>query len=167
MDKDFAKTQKARLNFGRPGPKTRKPNPLSRSEVMARVKSFGNKATEMRLAALFRRYQIRGWRRHWGILGKPDFVFPKIRVAIFVDGCFWHGHPTLCRIPATNRSYWIPKIAGNRARDRLVNATLRKQGWHVVRIWEHRLAPKYIPKLMSRIERALCQAGRTGTKEIS
>ncbi len=107
-----------------------------RSWIMARVKSDGNRSTEGRLIAMMRENSIMGWRRRYPLEGKPDFVFPKERVAVFVDGCFWHGHPSKCRIPNTNRAYWERKIERNRVRDRYVTRALRKRGWKVVRIWE-------------------------------
>lgn len=69
--------------------------------------------------------------------GRPDVVFCRARVAVFVDGCFWHGCPAHCRVPASNRLYWLRKIARNRARDRAATRALRAQGWRVVRVWEH------------------------------
>lgn len=110
-----------------------------RSQVMAAIHSRGNKATELKLAAIFRANRIRGWRRHAPILGKPDFVFQRERLALFVDGCFWHGCPTHCRIPRSNRGYWYSKIRGNRQRDAATRKRLRAQGWTVVRVWEHEL----------------------------
>jgi DNA mismatch endonuclease (patch repair protein) len=107
-----------------------------RSWIMAQVKSEGNRSTETRLAFLLRQEGITGWRRGYCLRGKPDFVFPKARVAVFVDGCFWHGHPTKCRMPEAHRAYWQRKIAGNVARDRQVTRALGKQGWKVIRIWE-------------------------------
>lgn len=123
-----------------------------RSWIMSQVKSRRNKSTEEALVVVFRREKITGWRRNYDLVGKPDFVFRKERVAIFVDGCFWHGHPTRCRIPATNREYWISKINRNRARDRKVNRMLRQRGWQVIRIWEH-LVNK--PRTVSRLFKAL------------
>lgn len=70
---------------------------------------------------------------------RPDFVFQKQRVAVFVDGCFWHGCPKHSNLPANNRAFWSRKLAANKARDRRVNRRLRKDGWRVVRIWEHDL----------------------------
>lgn len=69
--------------------------------------------------------------------GRPDVVFLRARVAVFVDGCFWHGCPAHCRVPAGNRPYWVRKIARNRARDRAATRALRARGWRVIRIWEH------------------------------
>lgn len=103
---------------------------------MSQVKSNGNRSTELKILALFKGNRITGWRRKYTLFGKPDFVFPKQRVAMFVDGCFWHGHPTKCRMPATNTEYWERKISRNQARDREVNQTLKKKGWKIVRVWE-------------------------------
>lgn len=110
-----------------------------RSEIMSQVRSKGNRATEGKLASLFRQNGIKGWRRNYRLFGSPDFVFPKKRIAIFVDGEFWHGHPTLGQIPETNTEFWANKIEKNRARDLLVNQTLKEKGWTVVRIWQHEL----------------------------
>jgi DNA mismatch endonuclease (patch repair protein) len=66
-----------------------------------------------------------------------DLVFPRARVAVFVDGCFWHGCPEHFKGPRTNRPYWSAKIAGNRTRDEIVDATLKGAGWQVLRFWEH------------------------------
>jgi DNA mismatch endonuclease (patch repair protein) len=110
-----------------------------RSEIMSRVRGRGNLATEQKLVKLFREYSITGWRRNYPLFGKPDFVFPKKKVAVFVDGEFWHGHPTLGQLPQTNTKFWGEKIDKNKERDRLVNRTLKEKGWVVVRIWQHQL----------------------------
>jgi DNA mismatch endonuclease (patch repair protein) len=113
---------------------------LDRSRLMSRVRSFGNKTTEKRMVTLLRRAGLSGWRRHLRIAGRPDFAWPNQRVAVFVDGCFWHGHDCGKNItPRTNAKAWAEKIAGNRARDRRVTRELRATGWAVVRIWECRL----------------------------
>ena len=106
---------------------------------MSRVRSRGNKGTEVALAKLFRRHKITGWRRNQKIFGKPDFVFPKVKLAVFVDGCFWHGCPKHATQPKSNRAFWKKKFARNIARDRLVNRALRRANWRVLRIWEHTL----------------------------
>jgi DNA mismatch endonuclease (patch repair protein) len=110
-----------------------------RSEVMSRIRGRGNKDTELALMKLFHQHHITGWRRNQRILGKPDFAFREARLAIFVDGCFWHGCPRHCKTPAGNHAFWKKKLAVNTARDRRVNRALRRLGWHVVRIWEHDL----------------------------
>ncbi|MCE0521577.1 MAG: very short patch repair endonuclease [Methylacidiphilales bacterium] len=113
-----------------------------RSEVMALVRHKGNKSTELRLVALLRSAGIKGWRRHLKLPGKPDFIFPKLRLAIFVDGDFWHGNPATYRPPKSNVDFWEKKIRYNRENDRRVNVILRKRGWIVVRLWESELNQK-------------------------
>lgn len=120
-----------------------------RSQIMAAIKSKGNKATEIRLAGIFRQYKIVGWRRHLRLFGNPDFAFPKHHLAVFVDGCFWHGCPKHFRKPSDNRKYWHEKILRNQHRDRIVTKTLRRAGWRVLRIWEHELKNK--TRLVSRV----------------
>jgi len=114
---------------------------LSRGELMSRVRSKGNKTTEMRLAALLRKAELHGWRRNQAVPGNPDFVWHSKRLAVFVDGCFWHGHCCGKNItPKTNAQEWRRKITGNVKRDRRITNLLRRQHWHVIRIWECQLA---------------------------
>lgn len=103
---------------------------------MARVRGRGNQSTEEKLARLFRRSSIKGWRRHLRLPGTPDFAFPDNRVVVFVDGCFWHGCPKHATYPTIRRAFWQKKFADNKARDLRVNRRLRQLGWRVVRIWE-------------------------------
>ena len=110
-----------------------------RSAVMAAIRSHGNKGTELKLISIFRSHGITGWRRRQPLPGKPDFVFRRERLAVFVDGCFWHGCRWHCRRPSTNKAFWVNKISRNAARDRKTNLVLRKAGWKVLRIWEHSL----------------------------
>jgi len=110
-----------------------------RSQVMAAVRSHGNTATELKLAAILRANGITGWRRQQRLLGKPDFVFRKQCLAVFVDGCFWHGCRWHCRMPQTHQQYWKNKIARNIARDMATTRLLRASGWRVLRVWEHAL----------------------------
>ena len=124
-----------------------------RSQVMSRVRGHGNKATELALIKFFRRHRFTGWSRHRPIFGNPDFAFPKLRLAVFVDGCFWHGCPRHATQPATNRAFWQKKLARNRARDRVVNRTLRQRGWIILRIWQHELTRRNEPRLLLRIHR--------------
>jgi DNA mismatch endonuclease (patch repair protein) len=114
-------------------------SPKMRSWIMRRIKSAGNSSTEARMIAVLRKSRITGWRRSYPLVGKPDFAFVGARVAVFVDGCFWHGHPSECRIPKTNRRYWQAKIARNVARDKFVTQSLKKMGWKVIRIWENEI----------------------------
>jgi DNA mismatch endonuclease (patch repair protein) len=152
-----------------------------RSDVMSRIRSAGNAATELRLIRIFRAHGINGWRRGCVIRGpayapielrrgkqttesrrqktrfsvRPDFVFPRLKTAVFVDGCFWHGCPKHATQPRTNAKFWREKIAGNRARDHRVNTALRKRGWTVIRVWEHELKRQDEAKLVRRLNRML------------
>jgi len=106
---------------------------------MSAVKPFGNKTTEVAMGLLLRREGLGGYRKHWHIVGKPDFAWPGLRVALFVDGCFWHGCPRCKRIPNSNTAFWDARIGGNRARDRRVTRSLKREGWLVFRVWECRV----------------------------
>ncbi|MCC5878243.1 MAG: DNA mismatch endonuclease Vsr [Candidatus Sumerlaeia bacterium] len=110
-----------------------------RSQVMSRIRGGGNVSTEKRMIQLLRQHKITGWRRNWPLPGKPDFSFPKRRVVLFVDGCFWHRCPKCYRKPATNAEFWEAKIGRNVERDREVGRELRQRGWTVLRVWEHEL----------------------------
>ena len=113
--------------------------PAKRSQIMSSIKSYGNRSTELTMAASFRKARIVGWRRHLRMLGRPDFTFSAARVVVFVDGDFWHGNPIIFRPPKTNRRFWAEKIQRNRTNDRKVTRQLRANGWTVVRIWESSL----------------------------
>ncbi len=103
---------------------------------MRAVKSSKNKSTEEKLIAYFKENKITGWRRNYKVYGKPDFVLPDLRIAIFVDGCFWHGHNCRNTHPEQNKEYWKRKIGRNMARDKEVTDHLERLGWNVIRIWE-------------------------------
>lgn len=126
-----------------------------RSHVMSRIRSRGNADTEMRMVSLLRTYRLAGWRRGILLQGKPDFVWHRERVALFVDGCFWHGCPRHGRTPGTRVEYWRPKLARNARRDRSVTRTLRKNSWTVVRVWECGLQQSGERRVAARIARAL------------
>jgi len=128
-----------------------------RSEIMSRVRGRGNKTTELVAVKFFRRNRITGWRRHQSIFGNPDFIFPKLRLAVFVDGCFWHGCPKHATQPASNCAFWRKKLARNKTRDRLVMKTLRASGWKVLRIWQHELKRNNEVRLLARIQRHLLE----------
>jgi DNA mismatch endonuclease (patch repair protein) len=152
-----------------------------RSEVMSRIRGRGNKDTELALAKFLRRHRITGWRRQTTLIVrssrreeahssirksvrassprllrvKVDFVFRQLRLAVFVDGCFWHACPRHATKPKNNRAFWQQKLGRNKVRDRVVNRALRRAGWRVLRIWEHELARKLQARLVQRIQRAL------------
>ncbi|MEI6632826.1 MAG: very short patch repair endonuclease [Chlamydiota bacterium] len=107
-----------------------------RSRIMAAVKPRGNKSTELQMVGLLRRHGFVGWRRHYPVLGTPDFCWPSKKTAMFVDGCFWHGCPRFDRKPRSNIAFWKAKIERNRQHDRRITSTLKRLGWTVLRIWE-------------------------------
>jgi len=102
---------------------------------MRRVRSRDTSPECALRSALHRRGLRYSLRRR--LPGKPDIVFVAGKVAVFVDGCFWHGCPQHCRRPSSNRSYWDAKIDRTIARDRRVTRELAARGWRVVRLWEH------------------------------
>ncbi len=115
--------------------------PETRSNIRRVVKSRGARSTEARLRAAMVARGIRGWAMHANSLpGKPDFIFPVEQLAIFVDGCFWHGCPKCYRRPHSSQDYWDAKVRGNILRDRRHRAHLRRTGWRVMRVWEHEIA---------------------------
>ena len=89
-----------------------------------------------------------------GKLVRPDIAFTKRRVAVFVDGCFWHGCPLHGQIPATNRRFWSEKLTANAQRDRGQDRVLTEAGWSVVRVWEH----EGVETAMSSVVAALVEA---------
>lgn len=132
--------------------------PEQRSRNMAAIRSSGTSPEDRLLAALRvafpRRKVVEGPRE---VPGRPDFYLPGLRLAIFADGCFWHGCPEHGRTPDDNRSYWEPKLARNRARDLEVDRALRQAGIRPVRLWEHELKKNTIDAGIRRVVRA---AGR-------
>ena len=117
--------------------------PEDRKRTMQAVKGKRT-AVERRVFAMLAGLGLRGWRQNAvDIIGKPDIVFDKQRIAIFIDGCFWHGCPICKRtLPVTNQEYWAQKIMRNKQLARLHNRGLRKSGWIVIRIWEHEISVK-------------------------
>lgn len=107
-----------------------------RSQIMRQIQSSRNKSTELKLIQFFKSHIIKGWRRNYKIFGNPDFVFGTQKTAVFVDGCFWHGHNCRNTKPKANKEYWDNKIEKNIQRDNLVTEKLKTKGWTVIRIWE-------------------------------
>ncbi len=131
------------------------PPSRARSDNMRAIRGRGNRTTEWRLRAMLVRAGVRGWiMKSPKEIGSPDFVFPRAKVVVFVDGCFWHGCPRCGHIPKTNRAYWIAKIAQNRSRDRRLRHAARACAYKTVGIWECEL--KRRPAVcLSRIRRAV------------
>lgn len=122
-----------------------------RSEIMSRVHSSGNRSTELRLIKVFNELGITGWRRHYNVKGHPDFVFLEKRIAIFVDGCFWHGHDCRNTRPKNNHDYWEEKRQKNIAHDENITELFINRGWTVIRIWECELQKKNYNILICKI----------------
>jgi len=128
-----------------------------RSAVMAAIKGQGTHSTELAVRSMLKKLGITGWRANLAsIPGKPDFAFRKIKLAIFVDGCFWHGCKTCKRNlkPGTNAAFWRKKIADNIRRDKRVNKRLNRLEWSVLRIWEHSVS-KNVPSMGRRLLKAV------------
>lgn len=136
-------------------------SPADRLRTMRAVKGKDTRL-EKRLFSMLARMGLSGWKKNAGeIVGKPDVAFVNERVAIFVDGCFWHGCPQCQRpLPKTNRKYWARKIERNVALARSHKQRLRRGGWTVVRVWEHEVRRSAdAGKIRTRILRALGSEG--------
>lgn len=130
--------------------------PIVRSKAMAAVKGKHNRTTEIQFRMALVRAGITGWLTHTNLPGKPDVYFPKARIAIFLDGCFWHGCGRCGHVPKTNSLFWATKIGRNQERDRRNSRLLRKQGISVIRAWEHALKnPDQLQRILRRIEAIL------------
>jgi DNA mismatch endonuclease, patch repair protein len=113
----------------------------ARSKTMSSIRSNGNRTTEVSMRMLMVRSGVSSWRmNNLTIDGKPDFFFPAARIAIFVDGCFWHCCRRCGHFPKTRSDFWRAKLMGNKLRDQRTSSNLRSKGIRVIRIWEHELA---------------------------
>jgi DNA mismatch endonuclease (patch repair protein) len=137
--------------------------PEDRRRTMQAVKGKGTRL-ERRLFSMLAGMGLKGWNKNASdIVGKPDVVFVSEQVAIFVDGCFWHGCP-FCRrtLPKTNREYWARKIKRNSELAKTHNRRLRKEGWTVIRVWEHEVRQSAnTEKIKAKILQALGNKGLT------
>lgn len=125
----------------------------TRSRIMASVRSQ-HTSIEEKFANLLATANVGRFESQASDLpGKPDIVFRKAKVAVFVDGCFWHGCQKHLRMPASNRNYWEDKIEKNVRRDRRNHSKLRGMGWKVIRVWEHNL--KNPVSAINRVRRAV------------
>lgn len=121
-----------------------------RSEIMSKVKGK-NTRPELDLRKILWASGMR-YRTHYGP-HRIDIAFPGAKVAIFVDGCFWHGCPIHGKVPKSNRDYWAPKLDRNKQRDVETKAALEADGWTVIRLWSHEI--KGDPSIVNRIQRAV------------
>lgn len=142
---------------------------VERSRIMRSVKSRNTRSTELAVIKLFKDNHITGWRHSYSVIGHPDFVFLDKRVAIFVDGCFWHGHDCRNTRPADHAEYWAKKRERNMKRDREVTLRFESRGWTVLRIWECELKKKNIPiiteKILAAIHKQSIYANNKGSDE--
>ncbi len=128
-----------------------------RSKIMRKVKSAGNKSTELKLIQYFKSHNITGWKRHYHVKGHPDFVFFDRHIAIFVDGCFWHGHDCRNTRPVNNAEYWEKKRQRNMTHDKVITAAFEQRGWIVLRIWECELMKKNAEALNKKLQILVAQ----------
>src|SRR3989344_8892221 len=124
-----------------------------RTEIMRLVKSKDTDI-ERALREALKKEKLRFRTNVATLPGKPDIVFSKQKLAIFMDSCFWHGCKKHCRLPSTNRSYWRNKIEKNKKRDMAVSKKLKSIGWRTIRIWEHTIT-KGPAQTAQKIEKAL------------
>lgn len=122
-----------------------------RSSIMRAVKSKNTKSTEQQLMKLFKKHNITGWRHNYNVKGHPDFVFLDKRLAIFVDGCFWHGHDCRNTRPSDNADYWAQKRLRNMKRDQEITQRFEQRGWRVLRIWECEFKKTNLPLLEEKL----------------
>ncbi len=134
-----------------------------RSETMSAIRGKNNKSTELKLRMAFVRNGIKGWRLNYKKLpGTPDFYFENKKLAIFVDGCFWHGCPKCGHIPKTRSAFWEAKINRTIERDRKKSNDLKKLGIRSIRFWEHEL--KDIDQVVYKIKRTLDKRYKNGKR---
>ena len=125
--------------------------PEQRHLVMSHIHGKGTKP-ELKVRQWLWQHGYRYRLNVKSVPGKPDIVMRKYRTAIFVNGCFWHGHPNCCKVPTTNREFWVNKIRRNKERDQKNYQLLQENGWQVIVIWECQLTPKQIEQTMSEVE---------------
>lgn len=131
----------------------------AQSRRMSSIRGKHNRTTELALKMAFVRAGMKGWVLHRKIPGSPDFYFPKQLLAVFVDGCFWHGCRKCGHVPRQNRPFWAAKLKRNRQRDALTNRRLNLQGIKVLRLWEHEL--KDAARCIAKVGLLLAQTPRS------
>ena len=123
----------------------------TRSYIMSQIRGKNTKPEILLRKALFAK-GLR-YKTHYELKGTPDIVFPKQKVAIFVDGCFWHVCPKHFKRPKTNLAYWIPHLKRNVKYAKEVNKELKSKGWRVLRLWEHSVAAAEMDTYVEKIAR--------------
>jgi len=132
--------------------------PQIRSYNMSQIRSNNSKPEELVRKYLFSR-GLRYRKNDKRYPGKPDIVFPKYRIAVFVNGCFWHGHEGCpgFAMPKSRLDYWLPKLNRNRQRDAEIIATLEHEGWNVITVWECELKKALREERLERLYNEICQ----------
>jgi len=126
-----------------------------RSQIMRSIKSKGNRSTEFTFKMALVRANISGWKLHpKDVIGCPDVFFSIHKIAVFLDGCFWHGCPICGHVPITNHDYWLAKIKRNKQRDIKKRNILKRQGIKVIRFWEHEIK-KHPQKCIDKIDKII------------
>lgn len=128
-----------------------------RSTIMQKVRSNNNKSTELKLIEIFKENNIKGWKRKYPVKGHPDFVFLDKKIAIFVDGCFWHGHDCRNTRPTDNAEYWAKKRECNIKHDIEITKLFEERKWKVLRIWECEFKKANREELLNKIFKCLTQ----------
>lgn len=130
--------------------------PDQRKLNMSRIRAK-NTGPEAKIRKMLSAKGIRGYRLHYKLSGKPDIVFTKKKIAIFIDGCFWHKCPVDFQEPETRKEFWMKKIQSNVDRDKKVNKQLKAEGWIVLRFWEHEVRKNpenVVKKIAETLEKA-------------
>lgn len=136
--------------------------PEKRRQIMSAVRQKDTHP-ELQLRRALYAAGVRGWRCHYKRApGRPDIAWPQRKVAVFIDGAFWHGHPSRHK-PGRSGVYWDRKIARNVERDREVDAKLRNLGWLVLRLWDFEVS-RALEESVNRVEEALSARPRPQTR---
>lgn len=129
-----------------------------RSEIMSRIRAKDTKLERdflKELSAVSHRAGHRYRKHYTGLKGKPDIAFPAKKIAVFIDGCFWHGCPQHSRVPLSNVSYWKTKLVRNKKRDKETARHAKESGWRIIRFWEHQVKKRplwAVGKIMRALE---------------
>lgn len=125
---------------------------------MGAISGRNNRTTELKFRLALVRSGIRGWTLHGNIRGKPDILFPTLKLVVFLDGCFWHGCPQCAHDIKKNSEFWAAKIQRNRERDSNTTQILQDSGYMVLRFWEHELQRDLL-KCVAKVQDAVFQIG--------
>lgn len=131
-------------------------SPSQRKLNMSHIRGK-NTGPEIKLRKLLWTRGVRGYRIHYNLPGKPDIVFTKKKIVIFVDGCFWHKCPICFQEPDTRKEFWMKKIGTNVDRDLKITKQLQEEGWTVLRFWEHEIRKTpddVVEKIIQRLKSA-------------